>query len=116
MSIAGIFLFIALIIVVGSLIAWPLLNPTPDMAEADRASDESNFQARHEAILKMIRDLDFDHQTGKIADDDYERQRRDLVDQGVETLQEIDALKANQTASNLSEDAIEAAIKRRRGH
>ncbi|MBO9308322.1 MAG: hypothetical protein J7551_00895 [Chloroflexi bacterium] len=40
-----------------------------------------------EAVLQALRDLEFDHQTGKIAQGDYLEQREVLLQRGAQLLQ-----------------------------
>ncbi len=69
-----------------------------------------------------LRDLDFDHTTGKIADEDYQAQRAGLMGQGVAILKQLDGLGANGHGAGRGdtrrrpalEDEIEAAIAARR--
>ena len=46
--------------------------------------------AQKEAILNQIRDLDFDHQTGKLPEDIDEQQRTQLLPLAAGVLQELD--------------------------
>jgi NADH pyrophosphatase NudC (nudix superfamily) len=64
--------------------------------------------AERNRIYAAIRELDFDYSTNKVSDIDYAAQRHALVAQGVETLQQLDALPALDETP--AEDPIEAAI------
>jgi hypothetical protein len=44
-----------------------------------------------EAVLQALRDLEFDHQTGKIAQSDYQAQREALLQRGAQLLQRLEA-------------------------
>ncbi len=113
MSTAGLFLLLA--ILAGSLafIVWPLIvgsNTTESAFEESLLpSPRASLQAEHESILNTIRDLDFDFQTGKLIESDYQPQRSALVARGIETLMQIDGLK-----SELAESAITAERSRER--
>jgi hypothetical protein len=50
------------------------------------------LQQERENIVRAIRELDFDHRTGKIDDEDYKRVREEHVQQGAAVLREISAL------------------------
>jgi hypothetical protein len=54
----------------------------------------ADLLAKRDRIYQTINELDFDHATNKVSDEDYARQRRRLVAQGVEVLQQLDALEA----------------------
>jgi zinc-ribbon domain len=59
-------------------------------------------------IYAAIREIDFDYKTNKVSDEDYAAQRHALVAQGVEVLQQIDALPGLDETP--SADPIEAAV------
>ena len=106
MSIAGIFLLLAFLGGVLTIIVWPLLysaKPAPEAVPSLRnvMPAVAELRTQHEAILTAIRDLDFDWQTGKLAEADYRAQREVLVQQGVELLKAIDSQE-----SDLIEDAV----------
>lgn len=44
----------------------------------------------YERVLAMIRDLDEDHQTGKLDPDDYQREREYWTEEGIVLLQQLD--------------------------
>jgi RNA polymerase subunit RPABC4/transcription elongation factor Spt4 len=71
--------------------------------------------AERESVLTALRDLDFDHATGKITDEDYAPQRAQLVAQGAHVLRQLDALGAPGRAPAADSDAaIERAVATRR--
>ena len=104
----------ALLLLVGFIVARPLLEPhhAPEkgIAPADRLA------AQRDSLLAALRDLDFDHATGKISDDDYAPQRAQLVAQGVAVLKQLDTLRPAATPEPAlsAEDALERAIAARR--
>jgi NADH pyrophosphatase NudC (nudix superfamily) len=48
--------------------------------------------SRRDAIYALIRELDADHQTGKINDEDYQALRQRYVTEGVAVLKQLDAM------------------------
>ena len=63
--------------------------------------------AEKQRVLRALRDLDFDYDLGKLADDAYASQRNALLRLGVAILREIDTLHA----AIAEQDArVEAAI------
>jgi hypothetical protein len=68
----------------------------------------ADLLARRNEIYRAIRDLDFDYQTNKVSDEDYDGQRHALVAQGVEVLQQLDALPVLDESPET--DPIEAAV------
>lgn len=113
MDIGSLLLGLALLLVVAFIVARPVLErqsmPEKETSQADRLA------AERETILAALRDLDFDHATGKISDEDFTPQRAQLVAQGVAVLKQLDALSPAMPERAVSaEDAIERAVAARR--
>ena len=80
--------------------------------------------AYYERVLTNLRDLDEDHATGKMPDEDYAAEREEWMQRGVEVLKTLDALDDHSIVPTLVQDeaavdeaiddAIEAAIAARR--
>ena len=107
MSTGGLILALAFLVGVVAFLLWPLLKPGPTDEEGDTGL--TRLQALHaerEAILIAVRDLDFDRQMDKVSEADYQAQRETLMQRGVDILKVIDALES---------DAIESAVRARRG-
>lgn len=110
MEALGTLLAIVTIIIVAAYVAQPFLAP--------RREDETQITSRgvetlkrraallaeRNRIYRAIKELDFEFQTGKVAETDYADQRFQLVAQGVETLQQIDQLPPS------DEDRIERVV------
>lgn len=71
----------------------------------ESASVKVSPEQRRQAVLLAIRDLDFDHQAGKIAEDDYQELRQSLL---------LEAAHLVQSNERQKEDEIEALIHSRR--
>jgi hypothetical protein len=116
MTIGSILLGIALAVLVGLILARPLLQAT--QKEQKRLSQKQLLLAEKEAILAQIRDLDFDHDTGKMPDEIHQHQRTQLMNSAAAILKEVEQLEGSklqptaQTASDGQgvDDAIEAAV------
>ena len=78
----------------------------------DRDSELDTLLARRESLYTQIRELDFDHATGKVTDADYAPLRATLVADAADTLRQIDGLVA--TLPEPGFDDLEAAIAARR--
>ena len=99
----GLLLFAATI----PLVIKPLLNQKRFNPALARAAPVSSAE-QHQATLLALRDLEFDHRTGKVTDEDYAGLRADLLAQAAAT---IDA----QDKRPMDVDAlIEQAIRSRR--
>jgi hypothetical protein len=119
MDLGSIFLGVALLLVVAFIVAQPLL--AGDLRRERQPGPADQLRVEHERVLTQLRDLDFDHATGKLLDEDYTAQRAQLVAQGVEVLKQLDALTAaiaaaEPTAARAAsvDDEIEAALAARK--
>jgi hypothetical protein len=112
MDIGSILLSLALFLLVAAFVARPLLERA-NTANAS-AAPADDLIAQREAVLIELRDLDFDHETGKVSEDDYATQRARLVAKGVETLKALAAVKPGHAAPANLDDEIENAVAARR--
>ena len=100
MDLGFIFTALALFILVAAFVARPLIEKMSG-AEAEKTHADDLF-AQREAILIELRDVDFDHDTGKMNDDDYKEQRARLTAKGVEVLRALDSLKTETVAPQVN--------------
>lgn len=107
MDAVSIIVAIGLAFLVGAFIARPWLARDPGQLRSITPATE--LAAEREAVLLALRELDFDHLTGKITDDDYAPQRADLVARGVALLQQLD--EAAQPQPESAEDQLEAEVR-----
>ncbi len=113
MATGSILLGIALLILVGLFLARPLLQASRQ--EQKRFSHRQTLLAEKDAILDQIRDLDFDHDTGKMPDEIHERQRAQLMENAAAILQQLEQVdgSASDRPDAVESDvdaAIEAAV------
>ncbi len=89
-AVAALALFIAVVVLA------PLFRP--DAQDAERVSNalstEADFNTRHAMALAGLRDLEDDHQTGKIGDADYAMLRAKLETRAVALMKSLDDLAA----------------------
>jgi hypothetical protein len=90
MAIGSILLGVALAVVVGLVLARPLLQASRE--EQGRLTQRQLLLAEKEAILAQIRDLDFDHDTGKMPDEIHQHQRAQLMNNAAAILKQIEEL------------------------
>lgn len=97
MSIGSFILALAFIVAVGMIIAWPLItNAKEEKIKIDGGAKQlSPLQQQYDAIVMSLRDLDFDFQTGKLLEADYQLQRERLVQLGADLLRELDEQRAS---------------------
>lgn len=121
MTIGSILLGVALLVLVGLFLARPLLQAT--QKEQERLSQRQLLLAEKEAILTQIRDLDFDHDTGKMPDEIHQHQRMQLMSSAADILKQLEQLDGSGLPGSLPQpvvsagtdgpdidDAIEAAV------
>ncbi len=101
---------LALLVVVVALALLPLLEPKRPLAQP--ASQRDALEAERAAIVRSIRDLDFDHRTQKLNEADYRALRQGLVQRGADILRELEALNQAQPAGETADDdaAVDAQI------
>lgn len=110
---------LATLLFIGAFIARPLLNRQREAPgsrvrshSASVLRERADLLAERNRIYTAIRALDFDHETGKVTDEDYAAQRYQLVAEGVDVLQQLDALP--DVEEERADDALEAMINARR--
>ncbi len=114
MDIATLIVLIAVLLMVLAYVFQPFLTggETQDEGPTHGSKDELRMRAEllaeRNRVYAAIRQLDFDHSTNKIADEDYMAQRHELVAQGVEALKQLDTLPPASEAP--ADDPVEAAV------
>jgi hypothetical protein len=112
-SIEGLIASLLITAVILFWVLYPFLRPG-GISEAvflDRQRERA--LAYYERVLLNVRDLDEDHATGKIADDEYQTEREYWLERGVRLLRLLDQLEQNETLTpqQTTDDAvIDAAI------
>ena len=85
-------------------VLWPLFSVTREDETNALANRRNTLMEQREAIYATIRDLDFDYETGKLAEDIYRSQRNSWVERGVEVLRAVDQLKQQFSEAGLNLD------------
>ena len=104
MTTGSILLAIALFIVLLLFLLRPFLTPS---SVDEPATMRQKLLTQKENLLRQIRALDFDHNTGKIPGEIYRTQRTHLIREAALILQQLDSHTAD---PNDIEAAIETAI------
>lgn len=88
-------------------VARPLFSnqPPPPPPPDDRLA---SLQARKEATLTALRELDFDRRTGKLSDEDFARYDARLRRQAIALQQQIEKIEPSLAIANAAE--IDAAL------
>jgi hypothetical protein len=111
MDAGSVLLGFALLLGVAVYVARPLIEKRGLNAKDFSVADA--LQAQRETVLTALRDLDFDHATGKITDDDYISQREHLRAQGVAVLKQLESLGVTGNGAS-ADESIEQAVRVRR--
>lgn len=95
-STGSLLLGIALLLIVGLVVIRPLLSPSTEEATFAHAAApvtmRQALEAQKDALLEQIRDLDFDHETGKVPEDRYRQRREKLAAEAADIFRQLDAL------------------------
>src|SRR5574341_2510077 len=89
---------------VAVFVAWPWRarpvthQPESDLAVSLRGSGGETLVKRREAVLAALRDLDFDHGVGKVAEEDYAPLRRALLAEAAGVMSQLDEEQAKAEA------------------
>jgi hypothetical protein len=83
------------VLIFAALVAFVSVPLRRRAAEGDGADPRvADLQARKEAKYAEIRDAQLDHASGKLSDEDYERQDSELRAEAIAILKELDKLGA----------------------
>ncbi len=107
--------FLALLVAAGAAayVLWPMLTRTAPAVplEDDRLTE---LISRKDSALVAIKDLEFDHQVGKLSDEDYTRFDARLRQQAIAYLQQIDKLVPQSQEMDISLEAEIARLRKTR--
>ena len=84
-----------LVIVALALVVWVVGAPLrrgPQAAEEQDELERTGLEAARDAKYREIRELEMDHRTGKLSDEDFRALDRQLRGEAVEILRRLDAL------------------------
>lgn len=110
-ALSTLILGLALLLLFGAIVVIPLLD-----RKRPAVQPPSPFEAlerERAAIVRAIRELDFDHRTHKVNDDDYKQLREAQVQRGSQVLRELEALRTAAGARDPNAE-IETAVQKLR--
>ena len=87
-------------------VAWPFLSPergAPEQALSPRDRSRLEMMERRDAAYAGLRDLEQDHRTGKVSDEDYQSERRRLRAEAAGALRGLDTLDSEPDTSSPEE-------------
>lgn len=92
---------------VGVYLSRPWWAKEGQFDSANPDSPEKSLNERHEQIISALRDLDFDHEVGKVTAEDYNLLRQSLLAEAATVLTQLDESRAGE--ADLDEE-VEARI------
>ena len=100
MDIIAILIGLLVLAGVAYYVSRPMLHP--QVVVDDTGVDTLTLEARRDSLYTQIKELEQDHETGKVNDEDYVRLRAELKDQAAQVLREIDGALATPIAATSS--------------
>ncbi len=101
MSIGTLLLGLALFIIVAMVIALPMFDR--HRLAMQPPTQRESLEAERDDIVRTIRELDFDHRTHKINDDDYKRLREEHLQRGAIVLRNLSTLNEKSTDADIEQ-------------
>ena len=118
MQIIAILIGLVLLAAIAFYVSRPIVQHRRSSADT---TVMATLEAQRDAVYSQIRELDMDHATGKMNDEDYHQSRSDLVAQAANLLKQIDGVfsappapASIATATLPASDDVEALIAARR--
>jgi hypothetical protein len=82
---------LVLVLATALALAWPLLASPPGEPEAAASPEASSrLESERDAVLAAIREADFDHETGKLSDEDHRALRAELEERALGAFAALD--------------------------
>jgi NADH pyrophosphatase NudC (nudix superfamily) len=94
---------LALVVAAAFFVAWPMLSPAAADAageasdparESEAAASRAALARRRDAALAALKEAEFDHQVGKLSDEDHAALRSELETRALEAIAALDAADA----------------------
>lgn len=92
MDVVAVVLVLVAAIAAGWVIAGPLRGGRAEAEDAALAARLEDLEAAKESRYREIREAEMDFRTGKLSEDDYKAIDRQLRQEAVEILRQLDAL------------------------
>ena len=127
MDIAAFILTFTILLLVGLYLYFPFLRGYGRRVTHEE-HELSALMAEQDRVLSSLQELDFDFKLGKIPEEEYPTQRKNLLEKGAEVMRKIDTLqevyslqrdngnsaKKSQKTNRLTDEALESMISARR--
>lgn len=114
MEIGAIFFALAVVTLVGMYVGQPYIQHRGRRATQED-HEYSTLMADYDRAVNTLQELDFDNALGKVPEDDYPRQRAELLAKGADLLRKLDTFRPQEKkASRDAKSRMEAAVASRR--
>lgn len=80
---------LVIVLLAAFFVAWPLLQDAPAASEVPDTYEGTPEHQKEQALV-AIREADFDHQTGKLSDEDHAALRAELETRALSAMAEIE--------------------------
>jgi hypothetical protein len=108
MDLGAVFFLLSVLILVGMYLYAPFISRTRRI-DAHEEHELSSLLAERDRLITSLQELDFDHNLGKIPEQDYPVQRAELLRKGADVLRQLDARQPGMTAGGPVETRLERA-------
>jgi hypothetical protein len=85
----GYMILAVVIVAVAAFVLWPLLRSQRQVAVSVPARI-ADLQARRQYLVQAIRDVDFDHASGKMLDEEYQETRGKYIREAAVVLRDLE--------------------------
>jgi hypothetical protein len=108
MDLGAVFFLLSVLILVGMYLYAPFVSRARHV-DAQEEHELSSLMAERDRIINALQELDFDHNLGKIPDEDYPVQRAQLLQKGADVLRRLDAHQPGTPTPAAAESRLERA-------
>lgn len=97
---------VALALGVGIAVAWPLLRRSDPGEDATPSDRRERLEEQLAASLKAIREIEQDHQSGGLSDEDFETLNQDERTRAIALMRRLDALDGGDEGGEAPQNAV----------
>jgi len=112
-----VFIFAALTIFAVVKVVAPFLEDRHEQLRFEILDEElrqiEELVARKSVLLQSLRDIEFDHETGKLSEADYERLRKKHERQALQVMRRLDELRGDVDLDDEIDSALEERLRQR---
>jgi len=115
-----VFVFAALTVYALAKIVAPFLEDRREQLRFELLDEEvqqiERLVARKSVLMQSLRDIEFDHETGKLSDEDYERLKKKYERRAVRVMRDLDDLRGDADRDEQIDSALERRLQERADH